>query len=260
MNAILLCAGFATRMYPLTRDFPKPLLPVAGKPVLDYFMEQLLDLEELNAIHVVTNARFWSHFQEWRADWLPRLQARDLVMHLHNDGTTDNGNRLGAIRDLELVLQHTGTATGTLVAAGDNIFRFAIRGIWQDFLTKSRNVLVAIYESDRQKLQRTGVLELAADDRVLRLHEKPQEPPSHWSCPAIYFLQPTALARVSAYLQESGAHDAPGHFIAYLVQKEPVYAHKTRAGRFDIGSMASFEEADQVLQQEPVLLDWELIS
>lgn len=257
MIAILLCAGFGTRMYPLTENWPKPLLEVAGKPVLDYLMDQLLTFPALEAIHVVTNARFYAHFVAWRKGWLSPLDTQGIELHLYNDGTTDNHNRLGAVGDLGVVLDAIEMPEGALVAAGDNILRFELLPIWAQFLAQKRNYVIALAQTDINKLRRTGVLELDHENenqnRVLCLHEKPQTPPSQWSCPAFYFLRASALKRVSAFLQQPNPPDAPGHFIAQLVQQEPVYAFQTEGSRFDIGSMASYREADEVLSRKAVM-------
>lgn len=254
MIAILLCAGFGTRMYPLTENWPKPLLDVAGKPVLDYLMDQLLTFPELEAIHVVANARFYAHFVAWRDGWLPQLDEEGIELHLYNDGTTDNHNRLGAVGDLGVVLDAIEMPKGALIAAGDNILRFELLPIWQRFLAEKKNYVIALAQTDINKLRRTGVLELDDENRVLCLHEKPQAPPSQWSCPAFYFLHASALQHVSPFLQQPNPPDAPGHFIAQLVQQEPVYAFKTDGTRFDIGSMASYREADEVLSREVVMI------
>lgn len=254
MRAILLCAGFATRMYPLTRNFPKPLLEVAGKPVLDYLLDQLIELPGLSEIHLVSNARFVDHFARWRASWQPTLAKKHMTISIHNDGTTGNDNRLGAVADLDFVLQKLPDTQPTLITAGDNIFRFAIAPIWQKFVSEQKNCILALPEKRLDKLRRTGVLELGADDRVAKLHEKPIDPPSTWTAPALYFLQPAALQHVAAYLAQDDAEDAPGHFIAYLVEREPVFAAKIDGTRFDIGSMQSYRQADRTLSKEPVVV------
>lgn len=255
MIAILLCAGFATRMYPLTKNFPKPLLPVAGRPVLDYLMEQIIGLPKIKSIHVVTNARFFDHFVEWRGKWLPDMEGRGITLHIHNDGSTNNDNRLGAVADLAFVLHSIQVTSGALVAAGDNISRFSLKPIWQKFLDGDKNYLLALHENDTNRIKRTGVLELGPDDRVVRFHEKPKDPPSSWTCPAIYFLRPSALRRVDDYLALPDAQDAPGYFISYLVAKEPVYAIRIMGKSIDIGTIESYEEANAILSREPVVLN-----
>jgi len=254
MIAILLCAGFATRMYPLTKNLPKPLLQVAGRPALDYLMGQIMEFPEIESVHLVTNARFFNRFVEWKDKWQRETKQRGISLHLHNDGTTDNDNRLGAVADLAFVLHSIGADAGAIVAAGDNIFRFLLKPIWQRFLESDRNYLIAIPETDPNRLRRTGVLELGTDDRVLRFHEKPKDPPSSWVCPAIYFLQPSALHLVDEYLDHPDAQDAPGYFISYLVTKEPVYAIKVWGKAMDIGTIESYGEANAILSREPVIL------
>jgi len=255
MIAILLCAGFATRLYPLTKNFPKPLLLVAGRPAIDYLIDQVTDLPGIESIHVVTNTSFFKHFVEWRDKWLPDLERHDLTLNLHNDGSTDNDNRLGAVADLAFVLHSLEITTGALVAAGDNIFRFSLKPLWQQFLDNDRNYLLALPENDPYRIKRTGVLELGPDDRVVRFHEKPKDPPSSWTCPAIYFLKPSALSRVDEYLALPDARDAPGYFISYLVTREPVYAIKVMGKSIDIGTIESYEEANAIFTKEPVFLN-----
>jgi glucose-1-phosphate thymidylyltransferase len=252
MIAVLLCAGFAVRMYPLTRNFPKPLLSIADRPVIDYLMDQLLDLKDLRAIHVITNARFHDHFDSWRQTWLPGLADQGIALEIHNDGATADENRLGACADLQFGFRQIAGTSKMLVSAGDNIFRFAIEPLWQRFINFQDHYIIALPEKDQTKLLRTGVLILGANDRVLRLHEKPRNPLSTWCCPPLYFLQPSARLRLNEFMQLSQHRDAPGHFIDYLCQNEHVYAFKVNAGgRLDIGNMDSYRQADELMRSDP---------
>ena len=149
MIAILLCAGFAVRMYPVTKDFPKSLLSIADRPVMDYLMDQLLDLKDLRAIHVISNARFHDHFDNWRQTWLPALVEKEIALEIHNDGATANEYRLGACADLQFGLRQIAGSSKMLVSAGDNIFRFAIAPLWQEFLKSSDHYLIALPETDQ---------------------------------------------------------------------------------------------------------------
>ena len=250
MIAVVLCAGFATRMHPLTRDFPKPLLPVADKPVIDYLMDQLVDLPELQAVHIVGNARFFRHFEDWRRNYIQKIRRKNFSIELYNDGATANENRLGASVDLQLVLKSVSETSRALVSAGDNIYRFPIRPLWQKFLAGRHHCIVALPERDADKLKKTGVLELDANGRVLRQHEKPEQPQSAWSCPPLYFLQASARSRLDEFIESSENIDAPGYFIDYLCQKEAVYAFKLNASRLDIGSVESYQEADRLMRAE----------
>ena len=251
MIAAILCAGYATRMYPLTEDFPKPLLPVAGKPVIDYLFDQLQTLPSIESTHVVTNAKFFSHFQNHQTRWEDWLQ---IPIKLYNDGSTNNSNRLGAAADLQLILKHAKPSAPLLVSAGDNIYRFHLAPVVNRFLKQNRHMIVALPENEQHKLQKTGVLELGADNQVLKLHEKPKKPPSNWFCPPLYFLQPSAAQILEKYLQSSENHDAPGHFLAYLCQCERVMAITQKAQRLDIGDIESYHRADDLLQRESVFV------
>ncbi len=245
--AILLCAGYGTRMGALTAETPKPLLPLAGKPVLDYLLEQLLELDDLAAIHIASNAHYADPFRTWAAGWRQRT-SRELVVH--DDGSTTAEDRLGAIGDLDLVLRKSGSPRGALVAAGDNIYRFSLGPFWQEFTRSQRSYVLGLEEKDPEKLKRTGVLELDREDRVRCLHEKPEQPPSHWACPSLYCLQASALARVSSYLAAGHPRDEIGRFVAHLATREPLYAHKASGERLHVGSVETYRRAEDILTGE----------
>jgi len=243
MIAVLLCAGYATRMYPLTRDVPKPLLPVAGKPVLEYLLEQMAATGLFEAVQLVTNARFHEQFVAWASTWT----EKKLPIIVHNDDTTCNEERLGAAGDLALVLRALEPAP-VCVAAGDNIFDCDFAGLCAQFRARGQHCLTAFAEPDRAKLQKTGVLELGPDARVLALHEKPQAPPSTWACPPLYFFMPAVWQQLETFLQTDADHDAPGHFVSYLCRHAPVYALTAMGTRIDIGSIAAYHAADARLR------------
>jgi glucose-1-phosphate thymidylyltransferase len=252
MIAVLLCAGFATRLYPLTRDFPKPLLPVAGRPVIDHLMDQIVGLPGIESIHIVTNARFYEHFNRWRRNWQACLALRDITLKIYNDGATANENRLGACADLQLVFRQGGRAGAYLVSAGDNIYLFRIADLWRRFLRKQRHCIVALAEKDPETLKNTGVPVFGESDRVLGLLEKPDNPSPGWFCPPLYFLRPSAREVLEEFLGAAVQVDAPGHFIDYLCRREPVTAIKLKEKRLDIGSMESYHRSDRILRDWPV--------
>ena len=252
MDAILLGAGFATRMYPLTRNFPKPLLPVADKPVIDYLMDQLIALPGLAAIHLVTNERYHALFEKWRRTWSAGLRQKQTVFSLYNDGATMNTNRLGAVADLRLAYQCIARPAKTMVAATDIIFRFPILPLWRQFAESKHHHVIALAEKDPARLRRTGVLAFGQKNRVLSVDEKPWVPLSSWGCPALYFLQPSAQSRLEEYLHISDNHDELGRFIDFLCRKEKVYAFKLNSSRMDIGNLDSYRAADEILKREPI--------
>ncbi len=248
MVAVLLCAGYGTRLYPLTRNTPKPLLPVAGRPVLDYLMDSLLALDGLGAIHLVTNARFLGHFEDWRDGWRRRLAISGIDLIVHNDGTVRSAGRLGACVDLKLVFERIEAPEGMLVAAGDNIFNFDLRPLWIAFRREPHHLLVALPEKDPERLRKTGVPVFGKDDRIEGLAEKTAQPPSFWFCPPLYFLKPSAIMALDRFLAAVGAADAPGHFMDFLCRTEKVYAIRLNATRLDIGDKASYRQADCLLR------------
>ena len=254
MIAILLCAGYATRMHPLTKEFPKPLLPVAGKPVLDYLMAQLLELQDLDSVHIITNDRFASHFETWQKKWAVTTPPVSFRLVIHNDGSTDNENRLGASGDLAWLLNRLPRVDRMLVSAGDNIFRFPLKPLWTRFIESDFHYILGLPEIDKEKLKRTGVIEFGKADRAVRLHEKPANPPSSWSCPATYFFQESVAPVLDEFLETSENRDAPGYFVDFLCRKSHVKAFKLEASRLDIGSIEAYQEADRLLQKEPVIL------
>ena len=249
MNAIILCAGFATRMYPLTRNFPKPLLPVGGMPVLDYLVEQVAGLSGISAVHLVSNAKFADHFESWRANHAERGTYGSLAIEIYNDGCLDNERRLGAAGDLALALRMIGTPDKILVSGGDNIYQFALAPLWSKFLQGQEHRVVALVEQQKEKLQRTGVLEFGADEHVLRLHEKPELPPSNWVCPPLYFFQPAVWGELEHFLESSANHDAPGYFIDFLCRTTSVKGFQLEGRRLDIGSIETYHQADQELSR-----------
>jgi glucose-1-phosphate thymidylyltransferase len=205
----------------------------------------------INRIHVVTNARFVEHFNAWQAKWAGAIASKKIRLDIHNDGSTDNANRLGAAADLRFVFKQIAEPSKVLVAGGDNIFCFRLEPLWRDFLTGPRHYVIALPETNPNQLMKTGVLALGEENRVLRLHEKPKHPVSGWFCPPLYFLQPTAWPRLDEFLQTSKNDDAPGYFIDFLSRKEKVYAFKLDAARLDIGSIDSYREAQEALIKHP---------
>lgn len=247
MIAILLCAGFGTRMVPLTRERPKSLLPVAGKAVIDYLIEQLVQFPGLEAIHIVSNGRFYRQFQEWGRRWTAVLESQGITLELHNDGVLNNEDRLGSNGDLAFVLNRIDLPDGVLLAAGDNIFLFELGPVWERFLQKRENLVIVVAQEERQKLQRTGVAVLGKEDRLAQFVEKPKDPPSQWACLPCYFFNRSALHKVKTFVDGADPPDAMGYLIDHLVDRETIYAVKVDGSRLDIGDMAGYQLAQEIL-------------
>ena len=237
MKAILLCAGFGTRMYPLTKDRAKPLLSVAGKPIVGHLVDQLEATENFEEILVVCNERFHTQFVEWG-------DGRVTVL---NDGTTTDETRLGAVGDLAWAIGHRGVDEPILVAAGDNLFRDSLAAFVADYDAKPRNLIVRYREPDADKLKRTGVAEIDDDGRLVRLEEKPKKPVTAWACPALYILEADTLAELRTYVEEKPRADALGSFIAWLAPRVPVFTHEMQGSRLDVGDREGYARAESWL-------------
>lgn len=247
--AILLCAGYGTRMGALVEKTPKPLLPVGGRPVLDYLLDQIAGLEGLEAVHVVVSSRYAAAFEQWAA-----ARTGTPPLRVFDNGTSSNEARRGAIGDLGFVLERTGVPEAALLAAGDNILRFSLRPLWRAFLDDGIDRVLALREESRERLRRTGVLVLDGGGRVVALHEKPEDPPSVWMCPPFYALGRAALERVAPYLASGAPADEIGRLIAHLARHQTLRAMTTVGERLDIGSPESYRRADEILRREPALL------
>jgi NDP-sugar pyrophosphorylase family protein len=260
MNAILLCAGFGTRLQPLTDDTPKALVPVAGRPILDYLVEQLADWPQLETIHIVHNDRHPGAFARWQASWAHRSDIPDV--RLHNNGVQTDAQRRGAVGDLQFALDRVGTDAPAVVAAGDSLYRIALRPVLDRFQITEAHCVLALPVSDEQELRHSSVFDLDGD-RVQGVEHTPGAPPSHWVSPAFYALQRTGLDHVAHYLDRGGDADTLGRFIHNLTQHQPVEAVRVTAPsaadgadlRFHINTPDEHARAEAILADASVLLD-----
>ena len=230
MKALILAAGYATRLRPLTDTIPKQLLPVGGRPMVDWILDRI---EETSAdeIHLVTNARFAADFERWAV-------GKDV--RVHNDGTTSNEDRLGAIGDIDFV----GLDDDLLAIAGDNLFDYSLAD-YESYWRAKGGSAVAVHDvGDRELARRYGIVDVDADDRITNFVEKPADPPTTLCATATYLYRREHAALVSTYLAEGNPHDQPGNFVAWLHKREPVYAYRFSGAWYDIGDHAQLLEAD----------------
>ncbi|HEX7071072.1 MAG TPA: sugar phosphate nucleotidyltransferase [Rhodothermales bacterium] len=257
MIAIMLCAGYGTRLHPMTRSTPKGLLVVGGHRILDYQMPQLLALPDLSDIHLVTNGHYMAQFYVWASEWESEVEAKGVSLHLHNDGSLDEKDRLGSVGDLSFLLRHTGVEQQAVITAGDNIYRFPLRPIAEEFVSGSDNLILALRETSYQVRQRYPIVEFADGDRVANLREESDAPASEWVCPSLYFLQPDALRRVDSYLAEGGAPDSFACYLDHIMQHEPVRAIRKEEARvwLDVETRYMFNKANDILASEPLMVE-----
>lgn len=237
MIGIVLAAGYATRLYPLTKDRPKPLLPVSGKPIIDYIVDEMETLPELSRIVVVTNHRFAGQFQEWAA---AHGQAGHKPVVVLDDLTTDDSNKLGAIGDIQLCIDKLGIDEDLLVIAGDNLFTYRLKDAYDFFRSHGDDTLLAKRMAPGEDLTRYAIVELDAGGRVLSLEEKPKQPKSDLAVFATYFYRRDTVPLIAQYLAEGNTPDAPGHFPAWLYKRKTARVYLFQGECIDIGTPESY--------------------
>jgi glucose-1-phosphate thymidylyltransferase len=236
VKALILAAGYATRLSPLTDNFPKGLLPVGGRPIVDWIVENV-HAAGIEDVHLVTNARFAPLFDEW---------SKANGVTIADDGTDSNENRLGAIGDIRFAALDD----DALIIAGDNLFDYALADFIAFWREKGSESAVAVHDvGTRELARRYGVVDVDPDDRIVAFVEKPDDPPSTLAATATYLYSRAHLALVDAYLDEGNAPDQPGHYVAWLQRREPVYAYRFQGGWYDIGDRGQLLEADNRLRE-----------
>ena len=236
MKCVILAAGYATRLYPLTENFPKPLLEVQGKPILDWLIEDIG--EAVDEFIVISNHRFAEIFREWAAKRPEKIIVLD-------DGTSTNETRLGAVKDVQFAIESLGLQDDLLVIAGDNLLDFSLQSFIDYFKAKETTVIMRYYEPSVEKLHKTGVALVDETDRIIAMEEKPAEPKSHWCTPPFYIYRACDVPLVKKGIDAGCGTDAPGSFIAWLCTQTPVHAFEMPGKRYDIGNLASYEEVQK---------------
>lgn len=242
MKALILAAGYAVRLQPLTLDTPKPLLKVGGKAIIDRIIAKLLGIKKLDEIYVVTNRKFYQNFAEWL-----NVGGCKKKISLVDDGTLTNEARLGAIRDMELAIKERAIDEDLLVIAGDNLFEMDM-GSFMDFASaKTDGVSVALYDvGSLDAAKRYGVLSIDRSGRVTEFEEKPQNPKSTLVSTGIYYFPREHVSGIDRYLKAEGVkNDAPGYYIKWLAANGRVYGFPFSQKWYDIGDIESYKKADE---------------
>jgi glucose-1-phosphate thymidylyltransferase len=239
VKAVVLAAGYATRLYPLTLDRPKALLPVGGRPMVEHLLSRLSDVEGLDGIFLVTNSKFADAFREWASRWDGQ------EVRIVDDGTADEETKLGAIGDLDLAIRAEAIDEDLLVLAGDNLFSDGLAPFAKFALAK-RAPMLGVYDvGDLEAIRRYNAIELDDDDRLTFFEEKPQQPRSTLTGIALYFYPRESLPLVGEYLEAGNNPDQPGRLVEWLYSRMPVYAWRVPGSWYDIGSAATLAEADR---------------
>jgi glucose-1-phosphate thymidylyltransferase len=243
MIALLLVAGYATRLYPLTINTPKPLLPVAGRPMLDYIVDELDTLPDLTGICLISNHRFAGHFEEWAS--ARRLVSPHVPITVLDDGTTDDSNKRGAIGDIQFAIDTLQIDEDTVIIAGDNLFTYRLKDMYDHFMKIRRDLLIAIRVPDKSQLQKLAVATLDGQGKVLRMMEKPSEPESDIAIYATYLYLKETLPLIRKYLEEGNTPDAPGHFPSWLYTRRDVFAYLADGNCIDIGTPENYKDVTE---------------
>lgn len=240
MKNIVIAAGYATRLYPLTENFPKPLLKVGERNILERLLDDVDPLPEIDGHIIVTNHRFAPIFEEWL-----KGTSYTKPITIIDDGTETNETRLGAVRDLLLALEQCDVDDDIMVLAADNILEFSLRGFIDFFREKGTSVIMCHHEPELKRLQRTGVIAVDDDMKVLEMQEKPEHPVSNWAVPPFYIYSRADLPLIRDCLAHGCGFDAPGNLAHYLADVSTLHAWPMPAPRFDIGSLDSYKEAQE---------------
>lgn len=244
MKVLILAAGYATRLYPLTLTQPKPLLPVAGRPMIDYVLDNIAPIGEIDRVYVVTNAKFAGHFQKWADDY--RASKAKLDFTIVNDGSTDDSNKLGAIGDIHLVLAKEKIDDDLIVVAGDNLFSQSLEGFGAVCRQKEAPVLAVYDVGSLDEIKKYNSITLDSGGRIVYFEEKPKTPKSTLTGIALYYYPKWVLPMIHQYIAEKNNPDQPGRLIEWLYHRTPVYTWTVPGIWFDIGSKESLDEAGRI--------------
>jgi glucose-1-phosphate thymidylyltransferase len=245
MNVLILAAGYATRLYPVTLDRAKPLLVVGGKPIIEWVVGNLVDVPDLETIYVVTNDRFASDFQAWSERYRDRQSK--FKFKIINDGSKSDEDKLGAIGDMNFaVTRENLTRTDLLIIAGDNVFTESLTGFVAR--AKETEATVAVYDvGDAEAIKKYGNIAVDADGIITHFEEKPEKPRGTLAAIALYYYSPEMLSLLTTYLAAGNNPDQPGRFVQWLYTRKPVKTFQINGKWLDIGSKETLEKANKIL-------------
>ncbi len=237
MKCIILAAGYATRMYPLTENFPKPLLEVKGKPIVNWLIDDLEATGSIDEYIVISNHKFIDKFTAWQNE--SEIKNKIKVI---DDTSTANENRLGAVKDILFAIEECKINDDVIVLAGDNLLSFSLRSFVDYFKKVNKSCVMRYYEQSVERLRKTGVATVDSDGLITKMVEKPAEPESNWAIPPFYIYRKDDISKISQGIEQGCPTDAPGSFISWLCSQTQVFAMEMLGQRYDIGSIQGYEE------------------
>src|SRR5262249_20401241 len=249
MNALILAAGYATRLYPLTLDKAKPLLPVGGKPIIEWVVDNLADVPDLETVYIVTNNKFAADFEAWSERYQSRERGTQFKFKIINDGSASDDDKLGAIGDINFVVTRENlTQDNLLVIAGDNLFTESLVNFVE--CARETDATVAVYDvGDTEAIKKYGNITVDAEGIITRFEEKPKKPQGTLAAIAIYYYSPAVLSLLTTYLAAGNNPDQPGRFVQWLYTRKPVRTFQIEGKWLDIGSKETLEKADEILMK-----------
>ncbi len=238
MICLILAAGYATRLYPLTENFPKPLLKVGEKTILDHLTDDINAGGKVTEFVVISNHKFADHFEDW-------AKTKPYKITVVDDGTSTNDTRLGAVRDIKFALDKLSLSDDMLIIAGDNVLDFSLNKFVDYAEEKNSSCVMRYFEKEEKRLQKAGVLEIENDGLILNMEEKPENPKSNWCCPPFYIYKKDDIARIDEAINDGCGVDAPGSLVSWMCKKSSVYAFEMPGSRYDIGNLESYENVQK---------------
>lgn len=238
MKCLILAAGYATRLYPLTENFPKPLLKVGDKTILDWLLDDIHTSGEVDGYIVVSNHKFAHHFQDW-------ANEHTLPIAVVDDGTDTNETRLGAVCDVQFAIDQLAIDDDLLIIAGDNVLDFSLTSFIAYAKEKGTSCTMRYWEDDRKRLTKSGVSEINSQEVLLSLEEKPSEPKSNWCTPPFYFYNAEDVKKIKQAIEDGCGTDAPGSLVAWMCKHAVLHSMKMPGSRYDIGNLESYENVQK---------------
>ena len=236
MKCLILAAGYATRLYPLTENFPKPLLKVKEKPILEWLIDDIGSSTAIEEYIVISNHKFFKNFEDWKKGY----KYKDKIIII-DDGTTTNEGRLGAVTDIELAIDELSLDDDLMVIAGDNVLDFSLNRFIEYFYKKKCSCVMRYYEENKEKIKKSASVVFEEDDLVTSMIEKPENPESNYCVPPFYIYAKHDVPLIKNALNDGCNKDAPGSLINYLFDKTKIYAMEMPGKRYDIGNLESYK-------------------
>ena len=235
MKCLILAAGYATRLYPLTENYPKPLLYVGEKTILDWLVDDIHGANAVDEYVVISNHKYAHHFDSWAKSKKQQITVVD-------DGTDTNETRLGAVKDIQFAIGKLALDDDMLVIAGDNVLDFSLTRFISYAKEKQTSCVMRYYEPDTKRLLKSGVVTMDANDKIIKMTEKSPAPETHWCCPPFYYYTAEDAKLVKKGIESGCGTDAPGSDIAWLCTQTVVHAMEMPGKRYDIGNLESYEK------------------